>query len=58
MMPDAERLLRKLELHVLKSPEDKAYRKGVHAGIDHARWQTVAIAAVCATGLVLFMVFL
>lgn len=52
-MPDMERTLRSLELHIARTPEEKAYAKGVHAGMDKARFQLVAMIAVFAVVIVL-----
>lgn len=43
-MPDMERTLRSLELHIAKTPEQKAYAKGLHAGMDRARIQMVWVS--------------
>ena len=42
-MPDTERLLRELELWAADTPEDRAYVRGTHDGIDRARKQFVFI---------------
>lgn len=49
-MPDMERLFRSLELHVAKTPEEKAYITGFHKGLDTARKQVVLIAVSCVLG--------
>ena len=36
-MPDMERTLRSLELHLATSPVKRAYIEGKHAGMDKAR---------------------
>jgi hypothetical protein len=43
-MPDMERTLRSLELDIAKTPEQKAYARGLHAGMDKARFEIVAVA--------------
>lgn len=47
-MPDFERLTRRLELFVAKTPEQLAFILRKHAGVDAARWQVVLTVAVIA----------
>jgi len=47
-MPDFEKLIRSLELHVAETPEQTAFVRGKHAGEDAARWQIAKIVAVVA----------
>lgn len=42
-MPDFERPLRSLELHLARTAEERAFVRGKLAGEDKARWQAVAI---------------
>lgn len=53
-MSDFERVLRSLESHFAKTPEEKAYLAGYHAGLDKARWQVVGFAVGVAVGTVLY----
>lgn len=45
-MPDFERVMRSLELHVASVGEQRAFVRGKHAGEDKARWQLLALFAV------------
>lgn len=47
-MPDMERPLRSLELHLAKTPEEAAFLSGKHAGMDKARWQIAKLVMVLA----------
>lgn len=51
-MPDMERSFRSLALHMAKTPEQKAYLSGRHAGLDRARLQIAVLAAVAAVVIV------
>ena len=45
-MPDFERLTRQFELDLAARPEERAFVRGLHAGLDRARWQVVLGAMV------------
>jgi hypothetical protein len=44
-MPDFERLTRSLELHLARDEKAKREVRAYHRGLDHARWQIVAVVA-------------
>jgi hypothetical protein len=52
-MPDFERLTRSLELHVARTPEEKAFVQGRHAGLSIARKQVAQFFAMVAIAAVL-----
>lgn len=56
-MPDCERVIRSLELHLACSPEESAFIRGRHAGEDKARWQVAAVFATVAALAVLGATF-
>ena len=47
-MPDMERVIRSLELHVTVTPAQRAYCEGKHAGLDLARKQFAVFVFVVA----------
>jgi|JTFP01.1.fsa_nt_gb hypothetical protein len=52
-MPDMERLFRSLEDHIASTPEEKAYVRGKHDGMDKARWEIAKLVAGFFAGLLL-----
>lgn len=47
-MPDMERVLRSLELHVAETEVERAFVRGHQAGEDKARWQVLRVIVVLA----------
>jgi hypothetical protein len=56
-MPDFERLFRSVELHTAATPEDAAYIRGKHDGMDTARWEIAKLAAGFFVGLLVWTLF-
>lgn len=56
-MPDFERPLRDLEMHVADTPEEKAFIAGKHAGLDQARKEVALILAAVVLAVTLLSKF-
>lgn len=53
-MPDMERPLRSLELHMCKTAEDRAYVLGYLVGLDKARKEVLWVVAINALAWIAF----
>jgi len=47
-MPSFERILRDLDIHTCKTPQEKEVRESYYRGLDDARKEVAIIVGICA----------